>query len=59
VVAHVRLIREPKPVAGGHPAALPDVVAKGGMTHRSLGVAAEVCVDVVVEIHRVGHLTPR
>src|SRR5262245_60267488 len=56
MLAHVHQVCESKPLGGGHPTALPDVFTKRTVAHRSLGAALEVCVDVVVEIHRVGHL---
>src|SRR5262245_53761961 len=56
MLAHVHQVCESKPLGGGHPTALPNVFTKRTVAHSSLGAAVEVCVDVVVDIHRVGHL---
>lgn len=55
-LAHVYQVRESKPLGGGQSTALPNVFTKRTAAHGSLGAALEVCIDVVVEIHRVGHL---
>src|SRR5829696_4643246 len=54
----LHLVGKAKPFSGRHPTALPDVLTEGAVTHLTLGAAREVTVDVVVEIHPVGHLLP-
>src|SRR6476620_2643291 len=58
VRAHKRLVGKAKPVCGGHPTALTDVLTKGLMADLSFSAATEVRVDVVIKIHRFGHVVP-
>src|SRR6476619_1709808 len=58
VRVHECLVGKAKPVASGHPTALTDVLTKGVMADFSFSAAAEVRVDVVIEIHRFGHAVP-
>jgi len=49
--ANTGLVGEAQPVRRGNPAALPDVLAKGVATHRGLGAARVIAIDVVVKVY--------